>query len=116
MRLAGKDVIVAGHLPSEIAAYAIAGVIEAADDGVALAATRRRDGQACATPTGMSAVLGGDLSRCRVASSSSRLVPATGNAAGPDRRCFRLADRVGEAAEDPPAKARVRALRRRSVP
>ncbi|OSC65071.1 ACP S-malonyltransferase, partial [Mycobacterium tuberculosis] len=37
--LAGKDVIVAGHSVGEIAAYAIAGVI-AADDAVALAATR----------------------------------------------------------------------------
>ena len=59
--LAGEEFVVAGHSVGEIAAYAIAGVM-AADDAVALAATRGAEmAKACAVePTGMSAVLGGD--------------------------------------------------------
>ena len=46
--LAGEDLIVAGHSVGEIAAYAIAGVM-AADDAVALAATRGAEmAKACA--------------------------------------------------------------------
>lgn len=108
--LAGKDVIVAGHSVGEIAAYAIAGVI-AADDAVALAATRGAEmAKACATePTGMSAVLGGDETEVLSRLEQLDLVPANRNAAGQIVAAGRLTA-LEKLAEDPPAKARVRAL------
>ncbi|HWT47826.1 MAG TPA: ACP S-malonyltransferase, partial [Mycobacterium sp.] len=94
----------------EIAAYAIAGVM-AADDAVALAATRGAEmAKACAIePTGMSAVLGGDEAEVLSRLEQLDLFPANRNgaaqivAAGPLTALEKLA-------EDPPAKARVRAL------
>ena len=108
--LAGKDLIVAGHSVGEIAAYAIAGVM-AADDAVALAATRGAEmAKACATdPTGMSAVLGGDESEVLARLDQLDLVPANRNAAGQIVAAGRLTA-LEKLAEDPPAKARVRAL------
>ncbi|WP_068182563.1 ACP S-malonyltransferase [Mycobacterium sp. UM_CSW] len=108
--LAGEEFIVAGHSVGEIAAYAIAGVL-AADDAVALAATRGAEmAKACAIePTGMSAVLGGDEAEVLSRLEELDLFPANRNApgqivaAGPRGALEKLA-------EDPPAKARVRAL------
>ncbi|RDH79838.1 ACP S-malonyltransferase [Mycolicibacterium moriokaense] len=108
--LAGRDFIAAGHSVGEIAAYAIAGVISS-DDAVALAATRGAEmAKACATePTGMSAVLGGDEAEVLGRLEELDLVPANRNATGQIVAAGSLAA-LSKLAEDPPAKARVRAL------
>lgn len=108
--LAGRDTIVAGHSVGEIAAYAIAGLISA-DDAVALAATRGAEmAKACAhEATGMSAVLGGDEAEVLAALADLELVPANRNAAGQIVAAGRL-DSLQKLSENPPAKARVRAL------
>jgi [acyl-carrier-protein] S-malonyltransferase len=107
---AGDDLLVAGHSVGEIAACAIAGVISA-DDAVALAATRGAEmAKACADePTGMSAVLGGDEAEVLARLERLDLVPANRNAAGQIVAAGRLSA-LDKLAEDPPAKARVRAL------
>src|ERR1700756_4631763 len=108
--LAGEEFIVAGHSVGEIAAYAIAGVM-AADDAVALAATRGAEmAKACAIePTGMSAVLGGDESEVLTRLEQLDLFPANRNAPGQIVAAGALTA-LEKLAEDPPAKARVRAL------
>jgi [acyl-carrier-protein] S-malonyltransferase len=105
-----EEHIVAGHSVGEIAAYAIAGVM-AADDAVALAATRGAEmAKACATePTGMSAVLGGDEAEVLSRLEQLDLVPANRNGAGQIVAAGPLTA-LEKLAEDPPAKARVRAL------
>ncbi|BCZ23933.1 ACP S-malonyltransferase [Mycobacterium senriense] len=108
--LSDADLVVAGHSVGEIAAYAIAGVI-AADDAVALAATRGAEmAKACAIePTGMSAVLGGDESEVLARLEQLDLFPANRNAAGQIVAAGALTA-LEKLAEDPPEKARVRAL------
>jgi len=107
---AGSEAVVGGHSVGEIAAYAIAGVISA-DDAVALAAIRGAEmAKACANePTGMSAVLGGDETEVLARLEQLDLVPANRNAAGQIVAAGRLSA-LDKLAEDPPAKARVRAL------
>jgi [acyl-carrier-protein] S-malonyltransferase len=108
--LAGAQSVVAGHSVGELAAYAIAGVIDA-DDAVSLAATRGSEmAKACAVePTGMSAVLGGDEAEVLGRLEALDLVPANRNAAGQIVAAGALSA-LDKLAEDPPAKARVRAL------
>ncbi|OBI30069.1 ACP S-malonyltransferase [Mycobacterium sp. E2238] len=108
--LSSAELIVAGHSVGEIAAYAIAGVM-AADDAVALAATRGAEmAKACAIePTGMSAVLGGDEAEVLARLEQLDLFPANRNAAGQIVAAGPLTA-LEKLAEDPPAKARVRAL------
>ncbi|RAU97242.1 ACP S-malonyltransferase [Mycobacterium colombiense] len=108
--LSDAELVVAGHSVGEIAAYAIAGVI-AADDAVALAATRGAEmAKACAVePTGMSAVLGGDEGEVLARLEQLDLFPANRNAAGQIVAAGPLTA-LEKLAEDPPAKARVRAL------
>lgn len=108
--LSDADLVVAGHSVGEIAAYAIAGVI-AADDAVALAATRGAEmAKACAIePTGMSAVLGGDEGEVLARLEQLDLFPANRNAAGQIVAAGSLTA-LEKLAEDPPEKARVRAL------
>ena len=107
---AGEDFIVAGHSVGEIAAYAIAGVM-GADDAVALAATRGTEmAKACATePTGMSAVLGGEEAEVLARLEQLDLFPANRNAAGQIVAAGSLTA-LEKLAEDPPTRARVRAL------
>ena len=108
--LSGVETVVAGHSVGEIAAYAIAGIMSA-DDAVALAATRGAEmAKACATePTGMSAVLGGDEAEVLGRLEELELVAANRNAAGQIVAAGRLTA-LDKLTEDPPAKARVRAL------
>lgn len=108
--LADRETVVAGHSVGEIAAYAIAGVISA-DEAVSLAATRGAEmAKACANEaTGMSAVLGGDESEVLARLEQLDLMPANRNAAGQIVAAGRL-DALDKLAEDPPARARVRAL------
>jgi [acyl-carrier-protein] S-malonyltransferase len=108
--LADAELVVAGHSVGEIAAYAIAGVL-AADDAVALAATRGAEmAKACALePTGMSAVLGGDEAEVLSRLEELDLFPANRNAPGQIVAAGPLSA-LEKLAEDPPAKARVRAL------
>ena len=117
--LAGAETVVAGHSVGEIAAYAIAGVL-AADDAVDLAATRGSEmAKACAVePTGMAAVLGGDEAEVLARLDALDLVPANRNAAGQIVAAGAVSA-LEKLAEDPPAKARVRAAghrRARSTP
>lgn len=107
---ARQELVVAGHSVGEIAACAIAGVISA-DDAVMLAATRGSEmAKACANePTGMSAVLGGDESEVLGRLEQLDLVAANRNAAGQIVAAGRLTA-LEKLVEDPPAKARVRAL------
>jgi [acyl-carrier-protein] S-malonyltransferase len=108
--LAGEEFVVAGHSVGEIAAYAIAGVM-AADDAVALAATRGTEmAKACAVePTGMSALLGGEEADVLARLEQLDLVAANRNAAGQIVAAGQLTA-LEKLAEDPPARARVRAL------
>jgi len=108
--LTDAETVVAGHSVGEIAAYAIAGVMSD-DDAVALAATRGAEmAKACSyEPTGMSAVLGGDEADVLERLEQLDLVPANRNAAGQIVAAGRLTA-LDKLTEDPPAKARVRAL------
>lgn len=108
--LADAETVVAGHSVGELAAYAIAGVIPT-DDAVALAATRGAEmAKACAIePTGMSAVLGGDEAEVLTRLEQLDLVPANRNAPGQIVAAGSMAA-LDKLAEDPPERARVRAL------
>jgi [acyl-carrier-protein] S-malonyltransferase len=108
--LSGAELVVAGHSVGEIAAYSIAGVLNA-DDAVRLAATRGSEmAKACAVePTGMAAVLGGDEAEVLARLDQLDLVPANRNAAGQIVAAGAISA-LDKLVEDPPAKARVRKL------
>jgi [acyl-carrier-protein] S-malonyltransferase len=107
---AGRDVVIAGHSVGELTAAALAGVlsIEAA---IALTAVRGRAmARACArTPTGMSAVLGGDPEEVLAAIQRHGLVPANRNGGGQVVAAGSL-DALAALKADPPAKARIMPL------
>jgi [acyl-carrier-protein] S-malonyltransferase len=107
---AGRDVVIAGHSVGELTAAVLAGVlsIEAA---IALTAVRGRAmAEACAqTPTGMSAVLGGDPDEVLTAIEKHGLSPANMNGAGQVVAAGAL-DGLAALKADPPAKARIMPL------
>src|SRR5688500_16141987 len=107
---AGRDVVIAGHSVGELTAAVLAGVlsIEAA---IALTAVRGRAmAAACAqTPTGMSAVLGGDPDEVLAAIEKHGLTPANMNGAGQVVAAGAL-DGLEALKAEPPAKARVMPL------
>ncbi|HVT71236.1 MAG TPA: ACP S-malonyltransferase [Trebonia sp.] len=103
--------VAAGHSVGELAAAAIAGVISAED---AIKLTRVRGeamAAACgATPTGMTAVLGGDEDTVLAAIAAAGLTPANVNTAGQIVAGGTL-EQLAEFAASPPAGARLRPLR-----
>ena len=105
-----SQLITAGHSVGELAAAAIAGVITA-DEAVNLAAIRGREmARACALEaTGMSAVLGGDEDEVLASLEELGLEAANRNAKGQIVAAGTLVA-LEKLANDPPAKARVRAL------
>jgi [acyl-carrier-protein] S-malonyltransferase len=101
----------AGHSVGEITAAAAAGVISA-EQAMVLVRERGREmaNAAAITPTGMSAVLGGDPDEVAAALKRHDLVAANMNGAGQVVAAGRLDDLAALAA-DAPAKARVMALK-----
>jgi [acyl-carrier-protein] S-malonyltransferase len=102
--------VTAGHSVGEITAAAIAGVLSEPD---AMAFVRER-GLAMAvaaaqSPTGMSAVLGGERENVLAVIASLGLIPANDNGAGQIVAAGDL-DALAKLSENPPAGARVRAL------
>jgi [acyl-carrier-protein] S-malonyltransferase len=104
---ADRDVVIAGHSVGELTAAALAGVLSV-EAAIALTAVRGRAmAAACAqTPTGMSAVLGGDPDELAVALDKHGLVAANLNGGGQVVVAGPL-DGLAALRADPPAKARV---------
>jgi len=105
-----KGGIAAGHSVGELAAGAIAGVLDP-EDAMRLVAVRARAmaQAAAAEKTGMTAVLGGDESEVLAAIEAHGLTPANINATGQIVAAGTLAQLAALAA-DPPAGARLRPL------
>lgn len=97
----------AGHSVGEITAAAIAGVL-AADDAVSFVRERGLGmaEAAALTPTGMSAVVGGDATEVAVALERHGLTPANMNGAGQVVAAGTL-EQLSALAEDAPTRARV---------
>jgi malonyl CoA-acyl carrier protein transacylase len=107
---AGRDVVIAGHSVGELTAAALAGVLSV-EAAIALTAVRGRAmAAACAqTPTGMSAVLGGDPDEVLAALAGHGLTPANMNGGGQVVAAGALTGLEALKA-DPPAKARIMPL------
>ena len=103
----GRDLVVAGHSVGELTAAALAGVLSV-EAVIALTAVRGRAmAAACAqTPTGMSAVLGGDPDELQTALDKHGLQGANYNGGGQVVVAGSL-DGLAALKADPPAKARV---------
>ena len=104
---AGRDVVIAGHSVGELTAAALAGVLSV-EAAIALTAVRGRAmAAACAqTPTGMSAVLGGNPEEVLAAIEKHGLTPANMNGGGQVVAAGSL-DGLAALKADPPAKARI---------
>jgi [acyl-carrier-protein] S-malonyltransferase len=107
---AGRDVVITGHSVGELTAAALAGVLSV-EAAIALTAVRGRAmAAACAqTPTGMSAVLGGDPDEVLATLEKHGLTPANMNGAGQIVAAGPL-DGLAALKAEPPAKARVMPL------
>jgi [acyl-carrier-protein] S-malonyltransferase len=107
---ARDDVVITGHSVGELTAAALAGVLSV-DEAIALTAARGRAmAAACAqTPTGMSAVLGGDPEEVLAAIEKHGLTPANLNGAGQIVAAGAL-DGLDALKAEPPAKARIMPL------
>lgn len=99
--------VLAGHSVGEFPAAALAGVLSA-DDAVSLVAVRgaAMARAAAATPTGMSAVLGGDATEVLARLTELELTPANVNGGGQVVAAGSL-DALAALSENPPARARV---------
>jgi len=106
----GRDVVITGHSVGELTAAALAGVLSV-EAAIALTAVRGRAmARSCAqTPTGMSAVLGGDPDEVLAALEQHGLVPANRNGGGQIVAAGPL-DGLAALKADPPAKARIMPL------
>lgn len=101
------DIAVAGHSVGELAACAMAGVLDP-DEAVALAAVRGAEmAAACALePTGMSAMMGGDPDEVLGRLTELDLVPANRNGAGQVVAAGPL-PALEKLAEQPPEKTKI---------
>jgi [acyl-carrier-protein] S-malonyltransferase len=107
---ANGDVVITGHSVGELTAAALAGVLSVEDAITLTAARGRAMAAACAqTPTGMSAVLGGDPDEVLAAIDKHGLTPANMNGAGQIVAAGAL-DALEALKADPPAKARIMPL------
>lgn len=106
-KLAGEELILAGHSVGEITAAALAGVLtdEDAMRFVRVRATGMAEASKAA-PTGMAAVLGGAEEDVRQAITAARLVAANSNGAGQIVAAGDLTA-IQEFAANPPARTRV---------
>ncbi|TDC64702.1 ACP S-malonyltransferase [Actinomadura sp. GC306] len=105
----GPDAV-AGHSVGELAAAAISGVLSPEAALVLVRERGRAMAEAAAvTETGMTAVLGGDTDEVLAAIDEHGLTPANVNGAG-QIVAAGTAERLAAFAEEPPAKARLRAL------
>lgn len=104
------DTVVAGHSVGELTAAAVSGALSAGE-AVAFAARRGSEmAAACAlTPTGMSALLGGDPDEVVAGIEAAGLTAANRNGAGQIVAAGAL-DALEKLAAEPPAGARVRLL------
>nr|WP_194737354.1 ACP S-malonyltransferase [Actinomadura sp. RB99] len=101
---------VAGHSVGELAAAAIAGVLTPEAALVLVRERGRAMAEAAAvTETGMTAVLGGDADEVLAAIDKHGLTPANVNGAG-QVVAAGTTEQLAKFAEEPPAKARLRAL------
>lgn len=107
VELATLPVILAGHSVGEITAAALAGVLTE-DEAMTFVRERANSMAAAAavTPTGMSAVVGGDPAEVLAAIEASGATPANVNGAGQTVAAGTF-EQLKALAENPPAKARV---------
>jgi len=107
VELSSLPVLLAGHSVGEITAAALAGVLTEQE---AMTFVRERANSmaaaAAVTPTGMSAVVGGDPAEVLAAIEASGATPANVNGAGQTVAAGTF-DQLKALAENPPAKARV---------
>jgi [acyl-carrier-protein] S-malonyltransferase len=101
------DVVITGHSVGELTAAALAGVLTVEEAITLTAARGRAMAAACAqTPTGMSAVLGGDPDEVLAAIDKHGLTPANMNGGGQVVAAGSL-DGLEALKADPPTKARI---------